>query len=140
MQNYLWAHTVKCPSCSTEVPLSPNWWLSKTSNYAGKGKARKVTSEWSAVKPVPNPENKKVDFELIKGQKGNGTTIKLDYIEFDPSDYTTIKNGLGRCPNCGEVFDKDFIAKQKASNKSGHQLYAVAYQKENGETDFSTYF
>ena len=29
VQNYLWAHTVICPSCQSVVPLSPNWWLSK---------------------------------------------------------------------------------------------------------------
>ncbi|MEQ9357486.1 DUF1156 domain-containing protein [Coleofasciculus chthonoplastes] len=75
VQNYLWAHTVVCPSCESVVPLSPNWWLSKTSNYAGKGKERKVTSDWYAVKPIPNPEKKRVDFELIKGRKGKGKTI-----------------------------------------------------------------
>ncbi|MCW9682522.1 DUF1156 domain-containing protein, partial [Dolichospermum planctonicum UHCC 0167] len=75
VQNYLWAHTVVCPSCESVVPLSPNWWLSKTSNYAGKGQERKVTSDWYAVKPIPNPENKRVDFELIKGRKGKGNTI-----------------------------------------------------------------
>ncbi|MHC5855118.1 DUF1156 domain-containing protein, partial [Nostoc sp.] len=75
VQNYLWAHTVVCPSCESVVPLSPNWWLSKTSNYGGKGQARKITSDWYAVKPIPNPEKKRVDFELVKGSKGKGTTI-----------------------------------------------------------------
>lgn len=75
VQNYLWAHTVVCPSCESVVPLSPNWWLSKTSNYAGKGKERKVTSDWYVVKPIPNPEKKRVDFELVKGRKGKGKTI-----------------------------------------------------------------
>jgi adenine-specific DNA methylase len=75
VQNYLWAHTVVCPSCQSVVPLSPNWWLSKTSNYAGKGQARKVTSDWYAVKPIPNLAEKKVDFELIKGKKGKGSSI-----------------------------------------------------------------
>jgi len=41
VQNYLWAHTVVCPSCQSVVPLSPNWWLSKamvvlTSNIRAK--------------------------------------------------------------------------------------------------------
>ena len=75
VQNYLWAHTVVCPSCQSVVPLSPNWWLSKTSNYAGKDQERKVTSDWYAVKPIPNPAEKRVDFELIKGKKGKGNTI-----------------------------------------------------------------
>ncbi len=78
VQNYLWAHTVVCPSCQSVVPLSPNWWLSKTSNYAGKGQERKITSNWYAVKPIPNPQEKRVDFELVKGRKGKGTTIIYD--------------------------------------------------------------
>ncbi len=57
------------------MPLSPNWWLSKTSNYAGKGQARKVTSDWYAVKPIHNLAEKRVDFELIKGKKGKGSAI-----------------------------------------------------------------
>ena len=39
VQNYLWAHTVVCPNCESVVPLSPNWWLSKASNYASREKS-----------------------------------------------------------------------------------------------------
>lgn len=68
VQNYLWAHTVVCPSCESVVPLSPNWWLYKRPE-------KQNLNKWCAVKPVPNPENKRVDFELIKGKKGKGNTI-----------------------------------------------------------------
>ena len=129
IQNYLWAHTVKCPSCSTEVPLSPNWWLYKRPEKQNHHK-------WTAVKPVPNPKNKKVDFELIKGHKGNGTTIKLDNIEFDPSDYNTIKRGVGRCPNCGSKIKDNIIKAQAKSEGLGHQLYAVAFRKNGGSLEF----
>jgi putative DNA methylase len=99
VQNYLWAHTVVCPSCQSVVPLSPNWWLSKTSNYAGR-KSRKVTSDWCAVKPIPNLAQKRVDFELVKGKKGKESTIKTDDGEYDPSDTVTLSRGVGKCPNC----------------------------------------
>lgn len=138
VQNYLWAHTVVCPSCQSVVPLSPNWWLSKTSNYAGKGKARKVTSDWYAVKPIPNLEAKRVDFELIKGRKGKGTTIKTDDGEFDPSDYNTISRGVGKCLNCGSVIENDAIMQEAEKTGLGHQLYAVAYKKGKGTLEFKT--
>jgi adenine-specific DNA methylase len=136
VQNYFWAHTVVCPSCQSVVPLSPNWWLSKTSNYAGKGQARKVTSDWHAIKPIPNPEGKRVDFELIKGSKGKGTTIKTDKGEFDPNDYNTISRGVGKCPNCGSVIEDGVIKSQARSGKLGHQMYAVAFKKGKGSLEF----
>ena len=67
-QHYLWAHTVVCPSCESVVPLSPNWWLYRRPE-------KQNWHRWCAVKPIPNPENKRVDFELVKGRKGKGTTI-----------------------------------------------------------------
>ena len=126
VQNYLWAHTVVCPSCESVVPLSPNWWLSKTSNYAGKGQARKITSDWYAVKPIPNLENKRVDFELVKGRKGKGITIETDHGEYDPDTTTTISRGVGRCPNCNSVIQDETIKAQSQSSGLGHQFYAVA--------------
>ncbi|MGL4503036.1 MAG: DUF1156 domain-containing protein, partial [Planktothrix sp.] len=136
VQNYLWAHTVVCPSCQSVVPLSPNWWLSKTSNYGGKGQARKVTSDWYAVKPIPNPEQKRVDFELVKGRKGKGTTIQTDEGEYDPSDTVTMARGVGKCPNCNSVIEDDVIKAQAQSAGLGHQLYAVAYKKGKGQLEF----
>ncbi|MGL4498289.1 MAG: DUF1156 domain-containing protein, partial [Planktothrix sp.] len=136
VQNYLWAHTVVCPSCQSVVPLSPNWWLSKTSNYAGKGQARKVTSDWYAVKPIPNPEQKRVDFELVKGRKGKGATIQTDEGEYDPSDYNTISRGVGRCLNCSNVIENDYICSPSKTSKLEHQLYAVGYKTGQGNLNF----
>ncbi|MDT9184509.1 DUF1156 domain-containing protein [Limnospira sp. PMC 289.06] len=138
VQNYLWAHTVQCPSCNSTVPLSPNWWLSKTSNYAGKGQTRKVTSDWYAVKPIPKPAEKRVDFELIKGRKGKGSTIHTEDGDFDPNDYNTISRGVGKCPNCGNVIEDDIIKSQAQKEGLGHQLYAVAYKKGKGSLEFRT--
>jgi putative DNA methylase len=138
VQTYLWAHTVVCPSCESVVPLSPNWWLSRTSNYAGKGQTRKITSDWYAVKPIPNPENKRVDFELVKGRKGKGTTIETDDGEYDPDTTITISRGVGRCPNCGNVIDNQYICSPGKESNLGYQLYAVAYRKGKGSLEFLT--
>lgn len=129
VQNYLWAHTVTCPSCSSVVPLSPNWWLYKRPE-------KQNLHKWCAVKPIPNLEQKRVDFELVKGSKGKGTTIKTDAGEFDPKDYNTISRGVGKCPNCGGVIEDDVIKSQAVSPGFGHQLYAVAYRKGKGGLEF----
>jgi adenine-specific DNA methylase len=129
VQTYLWAHTVVCPSCESVVPLSPNWWLSKTSNYAGKGQERKVISDWYAVKPTPNPEKKRVDFELVRGRKGKETTIKIDEEEYEPNSTSTISRGVGKCPNCSAVIEDGTIKAYAQSTGFGHQLYAVAYRQ-----------
>ena len=136
VQNYLWAHTVVCQSCGSVVPLSPNWWLSKTSNYAGAGKERKVTSDWYAVKPIPNPAEKRVDFELVKGRKGKGTTIQTPEGDLNPSDFNTISRGTGKCTNCGNVIDNAVIYEQGRTEELGHELYAVAFKKGQGGLEF----
>jgi len=136
VQNYLWAHTVVCPSCQSVVPLSPNWWLSKTSNYAGKNQARKVTSDWYAVKPIPNLAQKRVDFELVKGKKGKETTIQTDAGEYDPSVYNTISRSVGKCPNCDTVIEDEAIKAIAQSSGLGHQLYAVAYRQGSSSLEF----
>lgn len=137
-QNYLWAHTVICPSCQSVVPLSPNWWLSKTSNYGGKGQARKVTQDWYAVKPIPNLSEKRVDFELVRGKKGKGTTIETQQGEYEPEVYNTVSRGVGKCLCCGNVIENDYIATPSQESKLGHQLYAVAYKQDKGSLEFRT--
>lgn len=138
VQNYLWAHTVVCPSCESVVPLSPNWWLSNTSNYAGKGQARKVTSDWYAVKPIPNLENKRVDFELVKGRKGKGNIISTAHEEYDPNNNITISKGVGKCINCSNIIEDEVIKFQSLSQGLKQQLYAVAYKKGLGSIEFRT--
>lgn len=136
VQNYLWAHTVKCPNCESIVPLSPNWWLSKTSNYAGKGQARKVTTDWYAVKPIPNLAEKRVDFELVKGKKGKGKTIEVQNDEYDPDTMATVSRGVGKCPNCSNVISNEYVCSCSEGDGLGKQVYAVAYKKSGGKLDF----
>ena len=130
VQNYLWAHTVICPNCQSVVPLSPNWWLYKRPE-------KQYLHKWCAVKPIPNPEQKRVDFELIKGKKGKATTIITDTgEEYDPDTTTTISRGVGKCLNCGNVIENNVIM-QAARNKSiGYQLYAVAFKEGKSSLSF----
>ncbi|MEW6680707.1 MAG: DUF1156 domain-containing protein, partial [bacterium] len=77
---YIWARTIKCegPGCGAEVPLMRSLWLAK------KGKNS------VALKMIPNRKEKRVDFEIIKG----------DLKEKDVQS-GTVKRGSGTCPVCG---------------------------------------
>ena len=129
IQNYLWAHTVQCPHCESTVPLSPNWWIDRSLGAIKKGAI-------CAVKPVPNLAEKRVDFELIKGKKGKGNTIQTPDGDFDPNDFSTMSRGVGKCPNCESVIEDSVIKKQAQDIGLGHQLYAVAFKKNQGTLEF----
>ncbi len=129
VQNYLWAHTVVCSSCQTTVPLSPNWWLDRSPSAIKKGGI-------CAVKPIPNLAEKRVDFVLIKSRKGKGNSIQTSDIDYNPDDFSTMSRGVGKCPNC-ELIIEDSIIKNQAKNFGlGHQLYAVAFKKGQGNLEF----
>ncbi|PSB50411.1 DNA methylase [filamentous cyanobacterium Phorm 6] len=129
VQNYLWAHTVVCPSCQSVVPLSPNWWLYKRPE-------KQNLHKWCAVKPIPNSEQKRVDFELVKGNKGKESTIKTDAGEYDPSEMITINRGEGRCLNCDYLLASDYIDKKLLEKDFNHLVYAVAYKKGASNLEF----
>jgi putative DNA methylase len=130
VQNYLWAHTVVCPSCESVVPLSPNWWLYKRPE-------KQNLHKWCAVRPIPNPEQKRVDFELVWGKKGEGDAIITEHgEEYDPDTTTTIARGVGKCPNCDSVVEDGVIKAQAQSGQFGHQLYAVAFRQGQNSLDF----
>jgi len=131
VQNYLWAHTVVCPNCESVVPLSPNWWLDRSPGAAKKG-------QWCAVKPIPNPENKRVDFKLVRGKKGKGTTIQTADDDYDPDTATTISRGIGKCPNCENLIETELIYEAARQEQIGHQLYAVAFRRGKAELQFRT--
>jgi adenine-specific DNA methylase len=136
VQNYFWAHTVTCPSCQSKIPLSASWWLSRSSNYAGKNQPRKITSDWYAIKPIPDPENKQVSFELIRGRKGQGINIQTADGEYDPEIAVTIKGGDGKCLNCQALIDSSFIDQQLLDENFSYSLYAVSYRKGSGGIEF----
>ena len=128
VQNYLWAHTVVCPSCQSVVPLSPNWWLYKRQEKVNWNK-------WCAVKPIPNLAEKRVDFELIKGKKGKGNTIQTPDGEYNPDDFATISRSVGKCCNCKNIIEQNYLMKMGIDDQLGYQMYAVASQQVKGKVE-----
>src|SRR2546428_9235723 len=78
---YLWARTIQCegPGCGAEVPLMRSLWLAKKAS-------RSV-----ALRMIPRPHAKRVDFEIIENAKAK------DVVE------GTVRRGSATCPmpNCG---------------------------------------
>jgi adenine-specific DNA methylase len=101
----LWARTIKCSSCGLTVPLSPYWWIVRTSrdedNVAAKLTAPKAGDLCS--------------FEIVESPKSRG---------LDP-DKGTVKGGRVECPRCHTVIDGAEVKREAQNGRMGHQLYCV---------------
>jgi len=91
---YLWARTVQCegPGCGAEVPLIRSLWLAKKAN-------RSV-----ALRLIPNPQAKRVDFDIIVKQRDVWISQTDSTFSLLPSDFRadgTVKRGSATCPCCG---------------------------------------
>jgi len=94
---YLWARTINCegPGCGAEVPLMRSLWLAK------KG-SRSV-----ALRIVPKPNNKRVDFEIMENVGAR-----------DVRD-GTVKRGSATCPCCGYTTPVTSVRAQLKVRKGG---------------------
>lgn len=114
---YLWARTIQCegPDCGAEVPLMRSLWLAKKGN-------RSV-----ALRIIPNSQQKRVDFEIIKEAKtkdvGEGT----------------VRRGSATCPCCGYTTPVASVRVQlKARMGGAHdaRMYAVVNVRPNEQGRF----
>lgn len=94
---YLWARTVRCegPNCGAEVPLMRSVWLAK------KG-SRSV-----ALRLLPDPAQKRVDFEIIQGARAR-----------DVGD-GTVRRGSATCPVCGFTTPVTSVRTQLKARRGG---------------------
>jgi putative DNA methylase len=114
---YLWARTIRCEGtgCGAEVPLMRSLWLAKKAN-------RSV-----ALKIVPKPKAKRVDFEIIHDAKakevGEGT----------------VKRGSATCPCCGYTTPVKSIREQLKKRRGGStdaRLFCVVTTKQTVQGRF----
>ncbi|MBO1062705.1 MAG: DUF1156 domain-containing protein [Aphanizomenon flos-aquae CP01] len=116
---YLWARTIICegPGCGAEVPLMRSLYLCKKSN-------RNI-----GLRIIPQPEEKRVDFEIIEKQKSKWVVSDHPSIEVkNPSFDGTVKRGSATCPCCGYTTPvasvrTQFKARQGGANDA--RLYCV---------------
>ncbi len=94
---YLWARTITCegPGCGAEVPLMRSLWLAK------KG-SRSV-----ALRIIPNPKEKRVDFEII------------EKVQAKDVGEGTVKRGSATCPCCGFTTPVASVRKQFRARRGG---------------------
>ncbi len=110
---YVWARTVRCPECELVVPLSPNWWLTKSGESAG-----------TAVEVIA-PE---------LGDTCSFRTVEVANTRRYNPNHGTVANGTARCPRaaCGAALPRDYIKGEAQTGRMGHQLYAVAIKTASG--------
>lgn len=108
---YLWAHTVTCPDCGLEVPLSPNWWLDKKSGSKG-----------IAARPITSGNSDQVGFDIVK------LPDDVTKSEYNPTN-GTVSRGEGTCPRCAVAVEGDEIKSQAQDEGLGFQLYAIHYEE-----------
>jgi adenine-specific DNA methylase len=102
---YLWARTIKCSSCGLTVPLSPNWWIVRTSH----------DEDNVAVKLVAPEAGDVCSFEIVRSPKSYG---------LDP-DKGSVKGGRAECPRCHTVIDGEELKLVAQNGRMGHYLYCV---------------
>src|SRR6266516_1242169 len=99
---YIWARTVRCPSCNLIVPLSPNWWLSQK---------RKI-----AMRPnVP--------------LQGKGDSVEFDIVDLKKNTFNPKKgsfnDGKASCPRCRNTMLDDYVKGEAQGGRMRHQLCAI---------------
>ncbi len=117
---YLWARTIKCPSCGLVVPLSPNWWIVR----GGKDE------ENVAAKLIVPEKDNECKFGIVKNPKK---------YSIDPSKGTTRRSDV-ECPRCHIVIPEEEMRKKARNGEIGHQLYAVCTKLKFGNTRSNWFF
>ena len=77
---YLWSRTIPCPNCGAEMPLIRQYWLARKSN-------KRV-----ALEPVPDRNNNRVDFKVVRGSGVVGNPARA-----------TTSRGDSICLMCNQV-------------------------------------
>ncbi|MEM3464986.1 MAG: DUF1156 domain-containing protein [Thermoproteota archaeon] len=111
---YLWARTVRCPSCGLTIPLSPNWWIVRTGDKNDK-----------AVKLIVNDSSNSCSFEIVENPRKHG---------LNPDEGTDIGKAA-RCPRCKTIVNSEEVKRQAQEGLMGHQMYAVSAKVNRGSRD-----
>ena len=100
-QTYVFARTVKCPSCEGTIPLSHNW---------------KLDSNGTGIRIIPDVGLGTCSFEVVNKAA-----------EQSPG---TVSRAKATCPypNCGVTTPAGYIPGEAQSGRLGHQLYCIIYR------------
>ena len=100
-QTYLFARTIKCPSCEGIIPLSPNW---------------RLDSNGTGIRIRPAVDSGTCSFEVVNNLS-----------EHSPG---TVSRAKATCPypNCGVTTPAGYIPGEAQAGRLGHQLYCIIYR------------
>jgi adenine-specific DNA methylase len=109
---YIWSRTIRCPNpaCGAEISLFRQFWLARKDN-------KRV-----ALKPIPNPSAKRVDFIIVEGND----------IDFDPSK-GTVSRGNAVCLVCHTSVKDKYVKAEAQAGRMGHRLVAVVTTRGKGQ-------
>ena len=98
---YLFARTVKCPSCEGTIPLSPNW---------------RLDSKGTGVRVVPDATSGTCSFEIVTRASDQSPG--------------TVSRAKAACPypTCGATTPAGYISTEAQAGRLGHQLYCIIYR------------
>ncbi len=108
IKDFIWAHTVPCPSTGHLTPLLPNHWLARTAKQR------------EAVALHPDATTGRIGISILKEATQ------------EQGDRQTYKRGVATSVFTDESFDGGYISKKAQEGEMGHLLLAVAYRPPNG--------
>ena len=138
---YLWARTIPCqdPQCGATVPLLKTLWVCKKAEKTLKdtpenrnrpdflrlketrNQTKVVINGKRALKLCPNPETKRVRFEIITPKKTTDVG--------EP----TMSGATATCPFCESQQPTDYIKRCGHEGKLKAQMTTIVYQAEYGK-------
>ncbi|MCB2218984.1 MAG: DUF1156 domain-containing protein [Bacteroidetes bacterium] len=111
---FYWMRTIKCANhdCGIEIPLTPNWWLSK--------------KPLKKISLFPYLHNNTIQFKIVG--EGHEPIPK----DFDP-EKGTISQAITTCPNpdCRSVLDAVRLKEIFRKGLAGERMVAVIEQNDN---------
>lgn len=110
---YLWCRTITCNKCSLTIPLSPNWWLIKSTSMKGESHVA------IKLKIPKESEGDRCSFEIVKNPK------KMKY---DPYEGTDIGKAA-KCPRCNSTISGEIVKQLAHEGNMGHQLYCISTKR-----------
>jgi putative DNA methylase len=116
--SYVCTYNITCPSCGTDIPLVPKWWVRTRQS------ADKVTA-----KPSINDDGS-ISYDCLI----NPSESELG--DFDPGEGPVSRGGNTQCLNCEVVMESESVQKSIREGEYKYDIYATRYVTNDGQYGF----
>jgi len=117
---FLWARSVRCGNCRSEIPLLKTRWLCR-------GKKKRVLLN---VKPRGNGGG--IEFEVQRGVPEHRSASQRSAHDEQIGGGTMSRSGA-RCPGCGAIAEHKFLRSEGRVGQLGEMLTAVVVDGQEGK-------